>query len=35
MFFDDAILASKVLELTLTGKQAGLDEKSSDVWNPF
>ncbi len=27
MFFDDAILASKVLELTLTGKQAGLDER--------
>ena len=27
MFFDDAILASRVLELTLTGKQAGLEEK--------
>ena len=27
MFFDDAILASRVLELTLTGKQAGLDER--------
>ena len=27
MFFDDAILASRELELTLTGKQAGLDEK--------
>ena len=27
MFFDDAILASRVLELTLTGKQAGLNEK--------
>ena len=27
MFFEDAILASKVLELTLTGKQAGLDER--------
>ena len=27
MFFDDAILASKLLELTLTGKQAGLDER--------
>ena len=27
MFFDDAILTSRVLELTLTGKQAGLDEK--------
>ena len=27
MFFDDAILASRVLELTLTGKQAGLEER--------
>ncbi len=27
MFFDDAILTSRVLELTLTGKQAGLDER--------
>ena len=27
MFFDDAILVSKELELTLTGKNAGLDEK--------
>ena len=27
MFFDDAILASKVLELTLTGKNAGLEER--------
>ena len=27
MFFDDAITASHVLELTLTGKQAGLDER--------
>lgn len=27
MFFDDAILASRILELTLTGKQAGLDER--------
>ena len=27
MFFEDAILASKVLELALTGKQAGLNEK--------
>ena len=27
MFFDDAILASRLLELTLTGKNAGLDEK--------
>ena len=27
MFFDDAILVSKELELTLTGKNAGLDER--------
>ena len=27
MFFDDAILCSRVLELTLTGKNAGLDER--------
>ena len=27
MFFEDAILASRVLELTLTGKQAGLEER--------
>ena len=28
MFFDDAILCSKVLELTLTGKSCGLKEKA-------
>ncbi len=27
MFFDDAILTSRILELTLTGKQAGLSER--------
>ncbi len=27
MFFDDAILTSRILELALTGKQAGLDER--------
>ena len=27
LFFEDAIIASRELELTLTGKQAGLDEK--------
>ena len=27
MFFDDAVIASRVLELTLTGKQAGLEER--------
>lgn len=35
MFFDDAILASKVLELTLTGKQAGLGEKVPMCGIPF
>ena len=28
MFFDDAILASKELELTLTGKDCGLEERA-------
>ena len=27
MFFEDAILTSRILELTLTGKQAGLEER--------
>ena len=27
MFFEDAILASRILELTLTGKQAGLEDR--------
>ena len=27
MFFDDAVLVSRELELTLTGKQAGLEER--------
>ena len=27
MFFDDAIIASRELELTLTGKNAGLEER--------
>ena len=35
MFFDDAILASKILELTLTGKQAGLEEKVPMCGIPF
>ena len=35
MFFDDAILSSKVLELTLTGKQAGLGEKVPMCGIPF
>lgn len=28
MFFDDALLVSKTLEITLTGKQCGLDERA-------
>ena len=28
MFFDDAILVSKELELTLTGKDCGLEERA-------
>ncbi|MCF0141522.1 MAG: DNA mismatch repair protein MutS, partial [Mogibacterium sp.] len=28
LFFDDAIIASRVLELTLTGRNCGLDEKA-------
>ncbi len=28
MFFDDAIVASKVLEITLTGRDCGLDERA-------
>lgn len=35
MFFDDAITASRELELALTGKQAGLDEKVPMCGIPF
>ena len=28
MFFDDAITASKALEITLTGKECGLEERA-------
>ncbi len=35
MFFDDAIVASKVLELTLTGKDCGLDERAPMCGVPF
>lgn len=35
MFFDDAILVSKILELTLTGKQAGLEERVPMCGIPF
>ena len=35
MFFDDAIIASRELELTLTGRDCGLEERQqlfSSVW---
>ncbi len=35
MFFDDAILASKELELTLTGKDCGQDERAPMCGVPF
>lgn len=35
MFFDDAILASKILDITLTGKSAGVDEKIPMCGVPF
>ncbi len=35
MFFDDALLVSKALELTLTGKQCGTEEKAPMCGVPF
>jgi len=35
MFFDDAITASKELEITLTGKDCGLDERAPMCGVPF
>lgn len=35
MFFDDALLCSKVLELTLTGKDCGLSERAPMCGVPF
>ena len=35
MFFDDAILASRELELTLTGKECGQDERAPMCGVPF
>ena len=35
MFFDDAILASKELELTLTGKNCGQEERAPMCGVPF
>ena len=35
MFFDDALMASKELELTLTGKNCGLEERAPMCGVPF
>ena len=35
MFFDDAIMVSKELELTLTGKNCGLEERAPMCGIPF
>ena len=35
MFFDDAILASKELEIALTGKDAGVEERIPMCGVPF
>ncbi|MBQ8136036.1 MAG: DNA mismatch repair protein MutS [Clostridia bacterium] len=35
MFFDDAVTASKVLELTLTGKDCGLEERAPMAGVPY
>lgn len=35
MFFEDALLASKVLEITLTGKECGLKEKAPMCGVPY
>lgn len=35
MFFDDAIKASKILELTLTGRDCGLDERAPMCGVPY
>ena len=35
MFFDDALTASKALELTLTGKDCGLEERAPMCGVPF
>ena len=35
MFFDDAVEASKILDLTLTGRDCGLDERAPMCGVPF
>ena len=35
MFFDDAVIASKVLEIALTGRACGLEERAPMCGVPF
>ena len=35
MFFDDALLVTRELEITLTGKDCGLEERAPHVWCPL
>ena len=35
MFFDDALVASKELEITLTGKSCGLEERAPMCGIPY
>ena len=35
MFFDDAVLVSKELEITLTGKECGLEERAPMCGVPY
>ena len=35
MFFDDAVLVSKLLELTLTGRDCGLEERAPMCGVPY
>ena len=35
MFFDDAVRVSKMLDLTLTGRDCGLDEKAPMCGIPY
>ncbi len=35
MFFDDAVTASKELEITLTGRNCGLDERAPMCGVPY
>ena len=35
MFFDDAVTASKAMEVTLTGKNCGMEEKDGKQYCPI